>query len=139
MTSVASSRRRIQARARAMVAAAAALASACRPAAEARPTLPPGDYTPRPEHRLKLPKARADEIREAALRRARVWREPAVPIGEFDFRANPPGPDAFRVEQELVCRFEPEGSRGYSPKLHCVLPGGELVKVKYGHESTAVR
>jgi hypothetical protein len=138
MTSVASSRRRIQTGARAVV-AAAALASACRPAAEARPTLPPGDYTPRAEHRLKLPKARAEDIREAALRRARVWREPAVPIGEFDFRANPPGPDAFRVEQELVCRFEAEESRGYSPKFHCVLPGGEVVKVKYGHESTEVR
>jgi hypothetical protein len=138
MTSVASSRRRIQTGARAVV-AAAALASACRPAAEARPTLPPGDYTPRAEHRLKLPKARAEDIREAALRRARVWREPAVPIGEFDFRANPPGPDAFRVEQELVCRFEAEESRGYSPKFRCVLPGGDLVKVKYGHESTEVR
>jgi hypothetical protein len=138
MTSVASSRRRIQTGARAVV-AAAALASACRPAAEARPTLPPGDYTPRPEHRLKLPKARAEEIREAALRRARVWREPATPIGEFDFGAEPPGPGAFRSEEELVCRFLAEESRGYSPKFRCVLPGGQVVKVKYGHESTEVR
>jgi hypothetical protein len=134
-TSVASSRRRIQAAALLV----AGLAIGCRPVAEARPTLPPGDYTPREEHRLKLPKGREQEIRDAALRGARVWREPAVATAEFDFRANPPGPDAFRSDQELVCKFEPVDAKGYSPKFHCVLPGGDLLKVKYGHESTEVR
>ncbi|HEV8254853.1 MAG TPA: hypothetical protein VGQ78_08860 [Vicinamibacteria bacterium] len=135
---VASSRRRIQAAAWALL-LAGFVASGCRPVAEARATLPPGDYTPREEHRLKLPKDRAQQIRDAALRRARVWREPAVPVEKFDFRANPPGPGAFRLDQEVVCRFQPEDAKGYSPKFHCVLPGGDLVKVKYGHQSTEVR
>jgi hypothetical protein len=101
--------------------------------------LPPGDYTPRQApSRLAMPADRAGALREDALARARVWREPAVPVESADLADNPPG--SFRVTDELVCRFLPHRSGGRTPKFQCVLPGGDVIKVKYGranHERLA--
>ena len=44
---------------------------------------------------------------EDAMRRAQVWFEPAVPIEQARLAENPPGPDAFSPEQEVVCSFRP--------------------------------
>jgi hypothetical protein len=113
----------------------AVFASACvtrDPAA----SLPPGDYEPRKdEDELPLPKDRAAALRDDAFARGRVWRPPAPPVPEADFRSNPPGEDSFPPEAELVCKFLLKRSRGRTPKFHCVLPGGEVIKVKYGRRN----
>jgi hypothetical protein len=90
-------------------------------------------------HGPELPPAEAARLREDALARARVWREPALPVNLADLAANPGGPGAFDADDEVVCRYEYRSSTGYSPKFRCVLPGGDVVKVKYGWNSREVR
>lgn len=115
---------------------AALLTSACSPRERAAASLPPGDYKPRKQDdELPLPKDRAAELRNDAFSRAQVWRAPAVPVGEVDLRANPPGRDSFPTDGELVCKFLLKASGGQTPKFRCVLPGGEVIKVKYGHRN----
>jgi hypothetical protein len=69
-------------------------------------------------------------IREDALSRARVWRQPAIPIDEFDFSANPPG--GFAPTDDVQCVFTVQKLTGRTPKFHCRLPDGRVLKVKYG-------
>ena len=112
---------------------AAVLTSACSPREGGPAALPPGDYRPRPEDdELPLPRERAAALRNDAFVRARVWHEPAVPVAEADFRANPPGEDSFPPSAELVCKFVPKSSRGQTPKFHCVLPRFVLYCTLYG-------
>jgi hypothetical protein len=68
--------------------------------------------------------------REDALARARVWRPPAVPVAEFDFTANPSG--GFAVTDDVACEFTVQKLRGRTPKFHCRMPDGRILKVKYG-------
>jgi hypothetical protein len=72
------------------------------------------------------------------MRAARVWHEPPQPIASVDLAANPPGPDAFRTDEDVSCSFRLRASQGWSPKFECALPSGEEVKVKYGHNSVEV-
>jgi hypothetical protein len=114
----------------------AVFASACVTGDPGAATLPPGDYKPRKEEEeLPLPSDRAAALRNDAFARTRVWRSPAPPVAEVDFRANPPGEDSFPPQAELVCKFLLRRSRGRTPKFYCVLPGGEVVKVKYGRRN----
>lgn len=102
--------------------------------------LPPGDYTPRETGgEMDLPEGELAALREDALSRARVWQPPPVPIPEADFTSNPSGPSALGRQSRIVCRFLFNTSDGYSPKFRCVLPGGEVLKVKYGWNSREVR
>lgn len=95
--------------------------------------LPPQGFEPLPaNHELKLPAEEADELRDDALARAKLWRDPLVPIAEMDLRSNPPGPGSFATSDEVVCKFIPDKSTGRTPKFECVLEGGEVLKVKYG-------
>jgi hypothetical protein len=73
---------------------------------------------------------RAKELRDDALRRARVWRPSDV--AGFDFGANPPDPTDELSGEVANCRFLSEAVDGTTPKFTCVLPGGDVVKVKYG-------
>jgi hypothetical protein len=121
------------------------LLGACRPGDTRAPasapanTLPAGQYSPRPqENKLQWPAHDADRLRADALRRMQVWRAPAVPVREADLSANPPGPDAFSREEEVTCRFLLKDSEGLTPKFHCVLKDGEVVKVKYGRRNPEV-
>jgi hypothetical protein len=112
------------------------LVAACAAPASGPGVLPPGDFEPRTEHtELALPADRAAELRNDALTRARIWRSPAVPPGEADLRSNPPGEDSFGRDAELVCKFVLRRSGGQTPKFFCVLPGGEVIKVKYGRRN----
>ena len=69
-------------------------------------------------------------MRDDALARARVWRQPPVPIGQFDFTANPVG--GFSPADDVGCEFTVEKLTGRTPKFHCRLPDGRIIKVKYG-------
>lgn len=111
-----------------------ALGVACGAAGSPPPPLPPGDYTPRRRTSdLVMPAAQAPHLRDDALSRARVWRPPAVPVEEADLAHNPL--DGFRETDELVCRFLLHSSEGRTPKFRCVLPGGQVIKVKYGRSN----
>ncbi len=68
--------------------------------------------------------------REDALSRARVWNPPATPIAQFDFTANPPA--GFALTDDVECEFTVQKLSGRTPKFHCRLPDGRVVKVKYG-------
>jgi hypothetical protein len=72
----------------------------------------------------------AKELRDDALRRARVWRP--VDIATFDFGSNPEDPSEALSGHVVNCRFLSEAVSGTTPKFNCVLPDGEVVKVKYG-------
>lgn len=83
-----------------------------------------------PEDERNSPDTRAAAAREAALASARVWREPATPIGQAALDRNPPG--GWAPTDEVECRFVADGASGTTPKFDCQLPDGEVVKVKYG-------
>jgi hypothetical protein len=70
--------------------------------------------------------------RDAALKAARVWIAPKVPIGSADFSINTPGPDGFDANADVDCAFSLEPVGGTTPKFYCTLPGGGRIKVKYG-------
>lgn len=70
-------------------------------------------------------KVSADE-RADALRRARIWRAPATPIGQASFAGDPKSP------REISCRFQPGDLGGTTPKFDCVAEDGKEVRVKYG-------
>jgi hypothetical protein len=70
------------------------------------------------------------EVREDALKRARVWNLPEIPISKADLTANPPAPDAFPKDVTVRCKFDSKKPNGNSPKFHCTLPSGEKIKVK---------
>jgi hypothetical protein len=115
---------------------AALLTSACSPRERGPASPPPGDYEPGRENEdLPLPRDRAAGLRNDAFARARVWREPATPVGEADLRANPPGAGSFAPDAEIVCKFLLRASGGQTPKFRCVLPTGEVIKVKYGRRN----
>jgi hypothetical protein len=76
------------------------------------------------------------DARLRALAEARVWGEPAVPVEKVDFLANPGGTRA--LPDELTCRNVERLTRGMTPKIHCALPGGEVVKIKYGADNGEV-
>jgi hypothetical protein len=75
---------------------------------------------------------------EQAMRRAQVWFEPTVPIEQAKPGANPPGPDSFSPDQEIVCSFRPGYMGGSTPKFDCELPNGDKVKVKYGRDNAEI-
>jgi hypothetical protein len=75
--------------------------------------------------------------RNDALRSARVWSPPAVPVGQADLSRNPPG--GFQPEEDVSCKFVRSGVSGTTPKFDCELPGGEIVKVKYGSRNAEIR
>jgi hypothetical protein len=74
--------------------------------------------------------ATATAFRDAALRRAKVWR-PTNPAA-IDLGDNPPDPTGALSEAIVRCRFLPREAKGTTPKFRCALSDGEVVKVKYG-------
>jgi hypothetical protein len=68
-----------------------------------------------------------DTARADALRRARVWREPPVPIERADLSRDHAG-----LPDDLECRFELDEPNGTTPKFECALENGDHVKIKYG-------
>ena len=109
------------------------LACCGRAPGRAADALPPGDYTPRRVSTdLVIPAADASRLRAEAIARARVWRPPDAPVEQASLGANP---DGFAISDELTCRFLPRASDGRTPKFQCVLPGGDVIKVKYGRQN----
>lgn len=110
------------------------LALCCSCIGPGAPGVPPSWGSP---HSKEDP-IKGERLRAEALRRARVWSEPAVPISRADLRANPPGPDGFRPSDQVACRFWLTDSKGLSSKFQCILPDGDEIKVKYGRNNAEV-
>lgn len=94
--------------------------------------LPPGQYQARTASHWTVPEAKAPAVRADALARAQVWRAPAVPIERADLSRDPRDARDNDSGRPLACKFLPRASSGTTPKFECVLPDGEVVKVKYG-------
>lgn len=71
-----------------------------------------------------------DDARAVAIRQARVWmpRDAAA----ADLASNPPDPGGHLSQAVVRCRYLDRPAHGTTPKFDCVLPDGEVVKVKYG-------
>src|SRR3954470_1775187 len=83
---------------------------------------------------VQLQRAR---VRDDAFVRAHVWSEPATPISQFDFSANPT--DSFAISEEVSCRFVVQKLSGRTQKFHCQLADGRIVKVKYGADNAELQ
>jgi hypothetical protein len=69
--------------------------------------------------------------RVEALRRARVWI--ASDTAAADLASNPPDPAGTLSDAIVRCRYLDGAAHGTTAKFDCVLPDGEVVKVKYGY------
>jgi hypothetical protein len=87
----------------------------------------------RAEEGVAADAATVARVREDALATARVWSPPAVPVAQFDFAANPP--HGFERSDEVSCRFTVRKLSGATPKFHCALPDGRILKIKYGRRN----
>src|SRR4051812_8133551 len=77
-----------------------------------------------------LKSTNAEQMRDTALRQARVWASREHPIP--DLGMNPPDPAGTLSDPIIRCRYLDSPARGTTPKFDCVLRDGEIVKVKYG-------
>jgi len=75
---------------------------------------------------------------DEALRRAQVWREPAVPIEAARLGENPVGDVTFARDEEVICSFKPDFVSGSTPKFECERPDGTKIKVKYGRDNAEI-
>ena len=103
--------------------AALAVSTACR---KAEPPAGTGQPT------SAAPALVTTEQREAALRSARVWREPAIPIARANLRINPAGAGSFKDDEVVECKLLIKGMGGTTPKFDCERPGSDVIRVKYG-------
>jgi len=78
-----------------------------------------------------LPPSDADSLRDAAIRRARVWMPPEN--ADVDLGANPIDRTGILSGSLVRCHYLDEPAHGTTAKFDCVLGDGEIVKVKYGH------
>lgn len=86
---------------------------------------------PRDEPKLTFDDAaRAHQFREAALRAAEVFAPTDVSSAALD--RNPPDPSGSLSQPIVRCRFVAGEAKGTTPKFRCLLPDGEVIKVKYG-------
>ena len=86
---------------------------------------------PRKDSRWAVDDSRAPVVRELALRQARVWAPPPDP-STADLAANPRDSYGNLSGDVVRCRYLDGPHEGTTPKFDCVLPNGEIVKVKYG-------
>jgi hypothetical protein len=88
-------------------------------------SLPPGTYAPRPEARLEV----GADARAELIRRLRVRLGPPEAIERLDLSRDP---GDTPLGPGVACRFRLDEPEGTTPKFECVLPDGEVLKVKYG-------
>jgi hypothetical protein len=68
--------------------------------------------------------------RNAALTRAKIFREQHFDASTIDFAVDP---NRGHVDPALTnCKYKPDEVSGTTPKFDCELPSGEKIKVKYG-------
>jgi len=92
---------------------------------------PPAFQPPRGEQVWPADPEHALAVRDLALRQAKVWRH--TDPRAADLGANPADPSGALSGDLVRCRYLSTGAHGTTAKFACVLPDGEVVKVKYGH------
>src|SRR5262245_9204503 len=70
-----------------------------------------------------------DERREY-IRRAQVWHP--TDVSTRDLARGPVGPRSFAPQQMITCDYLETPRTGTTPKFSCKLPGGDMIRVKYG-------
>ena len=110
------------------LASSVALAAWLMPAG--RETSPVGFAPPKPRPKWNAGDRSPREVRDLALRQARVWTP--TDIASADLAANPHDPSGFLSQPIVRCRYLDGPASGTTAKFDCVLPDGEIVKVKYG-------
>jgi len=74
--------------------------------------------------------------RLAFFRTAQVWTPTRV--SEMNIRKGPARSGGFAPDQVVECEFSPSKQTGSSKKFNCVLPDGDVVKVRYGADNGEV-
>ncbi len=72
----------------------------------------------------------------ALLQRSTIWR--ATRVSEMNLRTGPAVKDGFAPLATVRCTYKEEEMGGKTPKFTCELPGGDDLKVKYGHTNGEV-
>jgi len=76
------------------------------------------------------------DARRELVRRAQVWSPTDIPA--VDIRNGPQDGRGFQANETVFCTYVRRAPRGNSPKFHCRLPDGSVVKVKYGSDNGEV-
>ena len=111
------------------LASSVALAGWLMPAGRESP--PVGFAAPKPRAKWNRGILSPRELRTTALRHARVWTP--TDNSRIDLAANPHDPGGFLSQPIVRCRYLDGPASGTTAKFDCVLPDGEIVKVKYGN------
>jgi hypothetical protein len=75
---------------------------------------------------LRKDKRKVSEAERAELiTRAKVWRQPAVPVRRASLKG--------QQLDEVTCKFEVSELGGTTPKFDCELESGEEIRIKYGN------
>jgi hypothetical protein len=64
------------------------------------------------------------------IRHAQVWHR--TDVSAMDLARGPQGAKSFTPFQTVTCDYVDHPRRGTTPKFHCALAPGDVVKVKYG-------
>jgi hypothetical protein len=72
------------------------------------------------------------DVRDTAMRAARVWFKPSVDPASIDFGDNFAEPGAFHAADDVSCEFVLQQPGGTTPKFYCRTSDGRVVKVRYG-------
>jgi hypothetical protein len=83
----------------------------------------------KPQERADWPSDKA--VRTTAIRQARVLVPPDAKFSTSNLAANPPDPSGLLSQPIVRCRYLDGPARGTTAKFDCVLPDGEVIKVKY--------
>jgi hypothetical protein len=76
------------------------------------------------------------DSRRNLIRRAQVWFPTDIPT--VDIRLGPQDGRGLQPNETVSCTYVPRAQRGNSPKFHCRLADGSVVKVKYGEDNAEV-
>jgi hypothetical protein len=98
-----------------------------------RPPVPQDETNGTPPERKVLSK----DGRLAFIRRGQVWTPTDIP--HMNLRAGPDGPWALQPNEHVTCIYAEVPKHGNTRKFHCTLPGGEVVKVRYGAHNGEVQ
>lgn len=74
--------------------------------------------------------------RHEMIRRAQIWTETSV--SSKDLFAGPQSENSFGFGETVHCNYVEKKRSGTSPKFHCRLASGEVVKVRYGEGNEEV-
>ena len=98
--------------------------------AEARGSLPDGDYTAAVQPAWPLSESAAKSLRDDALTRAAL----RIAAPEIVSIASVPKPE-LPHDDPVTCRYLHDEPSGTTAKFDCVLAGGAVIKVKYNRNS----